>query len=222
MKPPLVEIVLDKHCGFTALTARGDSLWHPRDRLLGHAPVGVLKSYDERSFYQMNTNVTKAPLYVQFAQALRERCAELGIEPTAAGTETGLPQNEGYFFVEFGPHGQSAAIIVPKSKTRMGNVHLHIDASDLEGCVELPKKNGRVICHFVPDVDLLTPVLKRLAAHAVDHRDNRQRQVGRARLARSGDAEDPRLRRLDALEPPHLDLVRADQLAAAFLEIQPG
>lgn len=109
------------------------------------------------------TNNTKtAPLYVQFAQALLKRCAEMGLEPLRAETETGFPQNEGYFFVRFGDQS-SAAAIVPKSKLRMGNVHLHIDAEGLDGYIPLPKKNGKVICHFVADVDLLAKhILPRL------------------------------------------------------------
>lgn len=113
----------------------------------------------------IKTASVPAPLYVQFAQALKQKIAEMGLEfEESEGTETGFPQNEGYFFVRSAPG--LAAMIVPKSKTRMGNVHLHIDASDLEGWVPLPKKNGKVIGHFVPDLDLLTPVLAMLPGRA--------------------------------------------------------
>ena len=99
----------------------------------------------------MTTNTTA--LYIQFANALRAEIRAQGLpEPTAAETPTGFPENEGYFFVEFGPHGQSPALIVPKSKTRMGNLHSHVDLSTLSGHIPLPRKNGRVVCHFEPDV----------------------------------------------------------------------
>jgi hypothetical protein len=101
-----------------------------------------------------------APLYVQFAAKIRERALELGLHFETAATETGFPQNEGYFFVRTAPN--SAAMIVPKSKVRMGNVHLHVDCSDLEGHVPLPKKNGKVLGHFVADIGLLDRVMARL------------------------------------------------------------
>jgi len=108
------------------------------------------------------TATTTTPLYVQFAAALKQKCAELGLKfEECPGTETGFPQNEGYFFVRTAP-GQ-AAMIVPKSKTRMANVHLHIDLTGVEGHVQLPKKNGKVLGHFVPDLDLIAEhVLPRL------------------------------------------------------------
>jgi hypothetical protein len=109
------------------------------------------------------TNAPKsAPLYVQFAQALRVKCQELGLEPLSAGTETGFPQNENYFFVRFGTQ-DAAALIVPKSKLRMGMCDVHIDVSTLEGGMALKKKNGKVLSHFAPDVDLIAKhVLPRL------------------------------------------------------------
>ena len=111
-------------------------------------------------------NKTPAPLYVRFAQVLKDICLEeTGLEPTAAPTETGLPQNGGYFFVEFGPHGgDTCALIVPRSKTRMGTCHVHVDCSDLEGWVDDGgKAPGKVISFFVPDAELLRPVIRRLA-----------------------------------------------------------
>lgn len=109
----------------------------------------------------MSTTKT-APLYVQFAQQLKQKCAEMGLSPLTADTETGFPQNEGWFFVRFGDQN-SAALIVPKSKGRMGNCHSHIDLSDVPGYIPLPKKNGRVVCHYSADVDLIAKhVLPRL------------------------------------------------------------
>lgn len=97
--------------------------------------------------------------YVQFCAALVQECADLGLPaPLAADTETGLPQNEGYCFLRFSEGG--AAIIIPKGKTRMAPVHSHVDLSAFPGFIPLPKKNGRVICHFAADVGLLSATLQ--------------------------------------------------------------
>lgn len=62
MKPSLTTNVLDKNGGFHAETKGRRSgtctLWRP-----GHVigdPTGVLQSFDEHSFYQMNNDVTIA------------------------------------------------------------------------------------------------------------------------------------------------------------------
>lgn len=101
-------------------------------------------------------STTTAPLYVQFAAQIRAAAEEQGLpQPEAAATPSGFPENENYFFVRW----NDAALIVPKSKTRMGNLHSHIDLSGLDGYVALPKKNGRVVCHFSPDVRLVSKAL---------------------------------------------------------------
>lgn len=103
-------------------------------------------------------------LYVQFAAQIRAMIEEQGLPaPASADTPTGFPENEGYFFVEWGPHLQAPALIVPKSKTRMGNLHSHLDLSALPGHIALPRKNGKVVCHFEPD---LAKVSKALASFA--------------------------------------------------------
>lgn len=102
-----------------------------------------------------NTQTT-APLYVQFAQAIRDAIQAQGLPaPESAQTETGFPQNEGYFFVRW----SDAALIVPKSKLRMSNLHSHVDLSGQSGYIALPKKNGRVVCHFTPDITKVSEVL---------------------------------------------------------------
>ena len=63
-------------------------------------------------------------------------------------TESGLPENKGYVFIEYGPHLVAPAIIVPKSARGPVTVHSHVDLSDLDGYVPLTKPNGRVVCHF--------------------------------------------------------------------------
>src|SRR5512146_542934 len=107
----------------------------------------------------MTASNTTAPLYVQFAQALRAEIAHLGLPaPISAPTETGFPQNAGYFFVRWDT-ADSAALIIPQSKTRMGNLHSHVDLSRFQGHVALPRRNGRVVCHFTPDVALVSKAL---------------------------------------------------------------
>lgn len=108
----------------------------------------------------MTASNTSTALYVQFANQIRAQIKALGLpEPTAAATPTGFPENEGYFFVEWGPHGQAPALIVPKSKTRMGNLHSHVDLSGIPGHIALPKKNGKVVCHFEPDASKVSKAL---------------------------------------------------------------
>lgn len=51
--------VINRHGGFTAETTPGNTLWRPGARLR-KTTIGDLVSYDEKSFYQMNNNVTKA------------------------------------------------------------------------------------------------------------------------------------------------------------------
>lgn len=100
------------------------------------------------------------PLYVQFIDQVRAAIRAEGLpEPTAAETPSGLPENEGYCFIEWGAHGSAPAMIVPKSKTRMGNLHSHVDLSGHQGHIQLPKRNGRVVCHFAPDVALVSRAL---------------------------------------------------------------
>jgi hypothetical protein len=106
----------------------------------------------------MTTTTKTLPAYVQFCNALKAEAESQGLgHYLTADTETGLPQNAGYAFLRFSENG--AAIIVPKSQTRMANVHSHVDLSGQDGFVALPKYNGRVLCHFAPDVTLLAPVL---------------------------------------------------------------
>lgn len=97
-------------------------------------------------------------LYVQFCHALIKECKRQGLpEPVRADTETGLPQNEGWAFLRFTPDG--AALIIPKGKTRLGNLHSHVDLSGKDGYIPLPKKNGKVVCHFSPDLGKVSKVL---------------------------------------------------------------
>lgn len=108
----------------------------------------------------MNTTNTSAPLYLAFAAALHAEIKALGLpSPTLASTPTGFPENENFFFVEWGAHGQAPALIVPKSKTRMGTIDSHLDLSGASGHIALPKKNGRVICKFEPDISKVSKVL---------------------------------------------------------------
>ncbi len=108
------------------------------------------------------TTTNTAPLYVQFAQQIRAQIQALGLPaPTSAPTPTGFPENDGYFFVEWGTHLVAPALIVPKSKTRMGALHSHVDLSGLDGHIALPRRNGRVVCHFEPDVSKVRNALAR-------------------------------------------------------------
>lgn len=76
-------------------------------------------------------------------------------------TESGLPENKGFVFIEYGPHLVAPAIIVPRSARGPAIVHSHIDLSDLDGYVPLPKPNGRVVCHFLADPAKVASALAR-------------------------------------------------------------
>ena len=46
----------------------------------------------------------------------------------------------------------------------MGNLHSHIDLTGASGYIALPKKNGRVACHFEPDVSKVSKVLSQFVS----------------------------------------------------------
>jgi hypothetical protein len=105
-----------------------------------------------------------------FGNDIRALCTELGLPtPTTSNTDSGLPENTGWMFIAFGPEsvdssralGDTACLIVSKSLTQ---VHSHIDLDGEEGYIGLPKKNGRVICHFAPDLSLIAQVLHRFVS----------------------------------------------------------
>lgn len=76
-------------------------------------------------------------------------------------TESGLPENKGYVFIEYGPHLAAPAIIVPKSARGPAIVHSHVDLADMDGYIPLPKPNGRVVCHFKADPQAVASALTR-------------------------------------------------------------
>jgi hypothetical protein len=60
MRPPKKINVLDKNDGFTAVTTKyGNTLWRSKF-VLKDSTIGVLQSYDEKSFYQLNDDATQA------------------------------------------------------------------------------------------------------------------------------------------------------------------
>ena len=62
MQPPETINVIDQHGGFTAITPYCKSfgaLWRPGP-VLKHGTIGKLQSFDEKSFWQNNNNVTQA------------------------------------------------------------------------------------------------------------------------------------------------------------------
>lgn len=59
MTPPTVlPSVLDSHGGYTVLTRCGNTLWKPGSTV--GDPSGSLVSFDEKSFFQQNNDVTRA------------------------------------------------------------------------------------------------------------------------------------------------------------------
>lgn len=111
-----------------------------------------------------NTNASASTVpYLQFIAAVRAEIRRLGLpEPqTDPGTTSGLPENRGYVFIEWGAHLIAPALIVPKSTLRMGNLHSHVDLGDLPGHIPLRSPNGRVVCHFEPDIRKVSVALER-------------------------------------------------------------
>mgnify|MGYP001567933139 CR=1 FL=1 len=106
---------------------------------------------------KINHPATKA-----FVTALLGECAKLGLavlslDPT---TESGLKENGGWCFLRLeGDHANGASLIIPKAVTRLGNLHSHVDLMGKDGYIPLPKKNGKVVCHFAPDVEKVKKVL---------------------------------------------------------------
>lgn len=92
--------------------------------------------------------------YINFTRALINACTEMGLAPLRSDTPSTLPENNGWCFLRFG-HDQAAALIIPKSVLRMGNCHVHIDMQGTPGHIPLPKRNGRVICHYEPSLELI-------------------------------------------------------------------
>lgn len=102
------------------------------------------------------------PATKSFVSALLAYCAEKGLKPVSLDptTESGLKENGGWCFLRFeGTHEQGASLIIPKAVARMGRLHSHVDLSGRDGYVALPKKNGKVICHFEPDLEKVKAVL---------------------------------------------------------------
>lgn len=103
------------------------------------------------------------PATQAFVQALLAECAKQGLKPVSLDptTESGLKENGGWAFLRLeGTHEAGASLIIPKAAGRLGKLHSHVDLSAYPGYVALPKKNGKVICHFEPDVAKVSACLK--------------------------------------------------------------
>ncbi len=108
------------------------------------------------------TTTVKNAATVAFVNALLAECQKLGYTVVSRdpSTETGLKENGGWCFLRLeGTHEAGASLIIPLAKTRLGNLHSHVDLQGKDGYVPLPKKNGKVICHFQPDVAKVTQIL---------------------------------------------------------------
>lgn len=105
----------------------------------------------------MSTTTTP---YVAIAARIRQFCTELGLpQPVAAATPSGLPENAGWMFVQFSTDRSAAALIIQKTQGRAPNIHSHLDLQGLDGFIELPRLNGRVLCHFECDLNKVRAVL---------------------------------------------------------------
>ena len=60
MIPPKQIDVIDNNDGFTAITTnRMDTLWRPK-KVLKTNTIGILEGYNDHTFYQNNSDTTKA------------------------------------------------------------------------------------------------------------------------------------------------------------------
>lgn len=109
------------------------------------------------------SNSTQQSQHLTFIAQTLAAAKALGLpDPTLdPSTESGLPENKGYAFIEYGVHLVAPAIIVPKSARGPAIVHSHIDLSDMDGYVPLPRPNGRVVCHLKADPKAVASALAR-------------------------------------------------------------
>lgn len=107
------------------------------------------------------TASTTTPVYITFIKALKDECVRQGLPaPDSAPTLSGLPENMGYCFLQWSNGtAEPARLIIPKSITRMGSLHSHVDLSAYEGHIALRKPNGKVVCHFAPSLELVKATL---------------------------------------------------------------
>jgi hypothetical protein len=117
----------------------------------------------------MTQTTVKFPATIAFVNALLAECAAKGYTVVSRdpSTETGLKENGGWCFLRLeGTHEAGASLIIPLAKHRLGNLHSHVDLQGHDGYVPLPKKNGKVICHFQPDVAKVTQILPKFLSAA--------------------------------------------------------
>lgn len=111
----------------------------------------------------MTTQKINHPATKAFVSALLTECAKQGLAVVSLdpSTESGLKENGGWCFLRLeGTHEAGASLIIPKAVGRLGKLHSHVDLVGHDGHVALPKKNGKVICHFEPDLQKVSKVLK--------------------------------------------------------------
>jgi hypothetical protein len=111
----------------------------------------------------MTTQKINHPATKAFVSALLTECAKQGLAVVSLdpSTESGLKENGGWCFLRLeGTHEAGASLIIPKAVGRLGRLHSHVDLVGHDGHVALPKKNGKVICHFEPDLAKVSKVLK--------------------------------------------------------------
>ena len=121
----------------------------------------------------MSTQQTTAA-YKSFVSALKAKADEMGIPLIEApGTDTGLPENKGWVRFESTVNGHK--IYVPKSQVRVGMLDTTLPVGHLNGARDLGAKrdgtarvNGKIMCRFMPDVDLVTKTLLPLMADPAD------------------------------------------------------
>lgn len=101
------------------------------------------------------TTQKTAPAFISFVAALRAKADEMGIQLVeSAGTETGLPQNANWVRLESAINGHK--LYVPKSVTQMGACETTLPVESEPGAIPMAKVNGKIVCRFKPDVDLLS------------------------------------------------------------------
>lgn len=105
--------------------------------------------------------------YKSFVASLKSKLTDAGVQLVETdGTETGLPENKGWVRFESSVNGHK--FYVPKSELRMGLCETTLPIGHRNGARPLPKVNGKIMCRFTPDVDLIAETIADLMAGTED------------------------------------------------------
>lgn len=98
-------------------------------------------------------------VYIAFVESLKQICAEEGIPVQ-------VTENKGW--VNFESTVNKHKFYVPKSATVMGLCETTLPVSNRNGARPLAKPNGKIMCKFQADLDLIADTILPLLASSED------------------------------------------------------